>query len=124
MAFAAEITLVHFFHVHLVRSLRHLENLIVAVAAPESFLIYMLFMAEENRPGILGSKSQIPTPDLLRDGAHRGQKASHDECNEKKYFHVHHLVSLFWKIAQHYNNSSCLVQVFFHNTRKYMILSA
>jgi hypothetical protein len=92
MTFSAEITLGKLCHVHFVRSLRHLEELIMTVAASEGLLIYVLFMAEEHRRGILGRECYITAADLLCDGTHRKQEACHD-CNiDKHLFHGHHLL--------------------------------
>jgi hypothetical protein len=90
MTLAAEITLGQFFHVHLVRSLRHLKELIVTIAAAKSFFIYVFFVTEENGPRVLGRERYITTPDLLCKGTHRGQKACGDYSKENQSFHVHH----------------------------------
>jgi len=62
VALAAEITLRDLAHIDLVRALRHLEYLIVAAGALHPFFLYMLFMAEDHRRGILGEKVRSPPP--------------------------------------------------------------
>jgi hypothetical protein len=91
MTFAAEITLGQLCHVHLVRSLGHLEELIVTIAAAKSFFIYVFFVAEENGPRILGRERYIAAPNLLRKDTHRYQEANHNNRNEEQSFHVRHL---------------------------------
>jgi hypothetical protein len=91
MTFAAEITLGQFFHVHLVRSLLHLEELIVTITAAKSFFIYVLFVAEENGPRILGRESHIAASNLLCKDTDRDQEECHNNSNEEQSFHVYHL---------------------------------
>lgn len=49
VAFTAEVSLGQLAHVHLVRTLRHLEYLIVAAGTLEALVIYVFFMAENDR---------------------------------------------------------------------------
>jgi hypothetical protein len=91
MAFAAEIALGQFFHVHLVRSLRHLEELIVTIAAAKSFFIYVFFVAEKNGTRTLGRERYIAAPNLLCKDTHWDQEACYNDSNKEPSFHVHHL---------------------------------
>ena len=58
VALAAEITLRDLGHIYLVRALRHLEDLIMATGALQTFILHMLFMAEDHRRGILGREGE------------------------------------------------------------------
>jgi len=76
MTFAAEISLGDFTHFHLVGPLGHLEYLVMAPGAFESFSIDVLVVTENHRLGILGCEGQISTADLLTERPKRHHHAS------------------------------------------------
>jgi hypothetical protein len=66
MAPAAKIAFRDFFHMHFVRALRHLKNLIMTTGAFYPFLNDMFFMAEQDRLRTFWGEPQIAAADLVR----------------------------------------------------------
>ena len=67
----------------------------MTIAAPEPFLVYVFFVAEEDGSGVFWSECNITASNFLSEGAHREQDAYHDGRNEQQSFHVHHPLSDF-----------------------------
>jgi hypothetical protein len=66
MAFAAKVSLGDLCHVHFVRSLRHLKNLVMTTRALEAFIAYVLFVAENDRAGIFRREREIAAAYFFR----------------------------------------------------------
>jgi hypothetical protein len=87
VALSAEVSLGDLAHVHLVRTLGHLEDLVMAARAFDALALDMGVMAEVHRTGILGREFDIPAADLLRHHRQR-QSQTYDKKQENEYlFH-------------------------------------
>jgi hypothetical protein len=81
VAFSAEIAFIDAGHVHFVRTLGHLENLVVTTGALEAFFIHMLFMAEDDYRCVLGRKGYVTSPDLLgRSRVRQNEAVQNSKC--------------------------------------------
>jgi hypothetical protein len=87
MAFSAELALGHLAHVHFIRTLGHLEYLIVAIGTLEIFAGDVLLVAEDDVQSILGGEGKIAASDFLRNGAHRRRQADHDHGHSQEPLH-------------------------------------
>lgn len=87
MAFTAEIALTELRHIHLVGSLLHLKNCIMAAGAFETFFVDMFFMAEYNRAGILWIENYVSTSDFLTNGNSRSAQAERNNYQQNFNFH-------------------------------------
>src|SRR5512144_825147 len=87
VAFTAEFTFRDLAHVHLVGSLLHLENMVVASGALEPFFLHVFLVAEHNWQGILRSKSQISAAHLLSMGAEGNHQAGQYDREDHYRFH-------------------------------------
>ena len=72
---AAEITLGDLAHFHFIRSLGHLEDLVMAPGAFQTLSVHMLIMAEYDWRGVFGREGQVSTANFLRNGAERNRQA-------------------------------------------------
>jgi hypothetical protein len=80
VAFSAEIAFIDAGHFHFVRTLGHLEYLVVTAGAFETFFIHMLFMAEDDYRSVLGSKGYVTSPDLFgRSGVRQNEAVQNSE---------------------------------------------
>jgi len=86
MTLAAESTFGHFVHMHLVRTMGHLEYKVVANGALEVFFIHVFSMAENNGQRIFGNKGEIAAA-CFCNNAHRDQQAGRDHGYYKQLFH-------------------------------------
>ncbi len=65
VTFAAEVAFVDAGHVHFVRTLGHLEDLVVTTGALEAFFVNMFVVAEDDDGCVLGREGNVTPADLL-----------------------------------------------------------
>jgi len=87
VAFTAESTFVHLTHRHFVRTLGHLEKLVVAGVAHEAIFTDMRFMAEDDRRCISGREGQISAANHLRKSEQRDRHVEYDHETHKQTNH-------------------------------------
>ena len=87
VALAAEVALGDLAHIHLVGALGHLENLVMAARAFQTLAVDVLFVAENDRRGILGCEGQVSTPDLLGKSGKGNSETSRYHRYDEQFFH-------------------------------------
>jgi hypothetical protein len=87
MASAAEISLGDLLHVYLVRPVRHLKYLVMAVDTLEPLSYQVSFMAEDYRRSVFGCEGQITAANLLRKSAERNRQVCRDHGYHEQPFH-------------------------------------
>jgi hypothetical protein len=82
VALSTEIPFGELAHVHLVRTLRHLEYLVMAAGALDALVFDMGLMAENYRACVLGRELDVSATDLLCDS-----RVRQDETYNQKHDH-------------------------------------
>jgi hypothetical protein len=87
MAFAAKFALGDLAHVHFVRAVGHLEDLVVAAGAFQAATVHVLIVAEQYGRRIFRREGKVSSSDFLGEGSIRdGDECDGGEKNQQ-FFH-------------------------------------
>jgi hypothetical protein len=87
VALAAEVSLGDLGHVHLVRTLGHLKDLIMASRALDALAFDVGFVAEDHRPGALGRELDVTAAYLLGHCGERQNQTHNKQYDNEHLFH-------------------------------------